>query len=313
MAQGLLDDTAVLACRIAVAAIALASLEAASRHSQLSGPMRTEDPVEPGTGGTLVVVAPADLCQPDLELMLARTLPYGGGRRYVFLTPVKPPECRWTIGDVPQGEYQAVLRKARGDQRVVAMSRIDVQPGSSWTTTVASMRATVEGLVTVQRIPVVGAYVEVKQDDGAGWSWDARTDREGYYRLAVQADADLCVRVVIPNALNGISPQCRGFGPGVNRRDFDLPPGRIDVILVPHDGPIYPTQIMVVHSGPGFGGGSSVAVTGRIERAFVALEYGKHRIRATTFQYDQEFDAVDVVLTPDEPVKRISLSVPYSR
>jgi hypothetical protein len=162
----------VLACRIAVAAIALVSLEVGGMHSQLPGPVRTEHPGEAGTGGTLVVVAPENLCEPDLELMVARTIPYGGGRRYVFQTPVKPPECRWTIGDVPQGEYQAVLQKARGDQRVVAMSRIDVQPGSTWTTTIAPMRATVEGLVTVQRIPVVGAYVEVKQDDGAGWSWE---------------------------------------------------------------------------------------------------------------------------------------------
>jgi hypothetical protein len=30
-------------------------------------------------------------------------------------------------------------------------------------------------------------------------------------------------------------------------------------------------------------------------------------------EFDRDFDAVDVVLTPDEPVRRISLSVPYSR
>jgi hypothetical protein len=67
-------NIAVLACRIAVAAIAFVSLEVGGQRSQLPGPVRTENPVEAGTGGTLVVVAPENLCQPDLELMVARTI-----------------------------------------------------------------------------------------------------------------------------------------------------------------------------------------------------------------------------------------------
>jgi hypothetical protein len=301
-----------MSVRTLVAAIALASAGLGAVHAQLPGPVRTEDRAEAGTGATLVVVAPESLCEPDFELMVTRTIPEGG-RRYVFQAPVKPPECRWTIADVRPGEYQAVLQKARGDQRVVAMSRLDVYSGSTWTTTIAPMTATVEGLVTVQRIPVAGAYVEAKQNGDAGWSWEGRTDRDGYYRLAVQADTDLRVRVMLPDALNSIFPQCRGFSPGVNRRDFDLPPGRIDVVLVPREGQIHSTQIYLIDSGPVTGRGATVTVTARVERAFVGLEYGKHRLRATTFTYDHDFDAVDVVLTPDEPVKRVSLSVPYSR
>ena len=297
--------------RLLVVVIALAAAGIGRVHAQLSGPVRTEDPVPAGTGATLVVVAPDALCAPDLELLVSRTVP--SGRRYVFQTPVIPPQCRWTIADVRPGDYQAVLQRARGDQRVVAMSRLDVHPGSTWTATIAPMNATVEGLITVQRIAVVGAYVEVQQNGDPGWSWEGRTDSDGYYRLAVQADTDLCVRVMLPNALNSIFPQCLGFGAGVNRRDFDLPPGRIDVVLVPRDGSIHPTQILLEDSGGGWAGSASVTVTGRVERSFVALQYGKHHVRATTMEYDRDFDAVDVVLTPDEPVKRISLSVPYSR
>jgi len=297
---------------IVVAAIALATIGLGRVDAQLLGPVRTEDPVPAGTGATLVVVAPDTLCGPDLELMVSRTVPGGGGRRYVFQTPVKPPECRWTIADVRPGDYQAVLKKARGDQRVVAMSRLDVHPGSAWTTTIAPMNATVEGLITVQRIAIPDAYVEVEQRSGPGWSWDGRTDSEGYYRLAVQADTDLCIRVMLPNALNN-TLQCHAFGAGVNRRDFDLPPGRIDIVLVPHDGPIHATPILLVDSGVGSATSASVTVTARAERSFVALPYGKHHVRATTMEYDRDFDAVDVVLTPEAPVKRVSLSVPYSR
>jgi hypothetical protein len=102
-------------------------------------------------------------------------------------------------------------------------------------------------------------------------------------------------------------------GPGVNRRDFDLPPGRIEVTLVPREGQIHPTQISVIDSGPQGGATATITVTAQVVRPFVALEYGKHHVRATTLEYDRDFDAVDVVLTPDEPVQRISLSVPYSR
>lgn len=299
--------------RILVVLIALATAGLGRVHAQLSGPVRTEDPVPAGTGATLVVVAPDPLCAPDLELMVTRSMPEGGGRRYVFQAPVKRPECRWTVTDVPAGAYQAVLQKARGDQRVVAMSRLDVHPGSTWTTTIAPMPDTVEGLVSVQRIPVAGAYVEAKQHGDAGWSWEGRTDRDGFYRLAVQAETGLCVRVMIPNALNGIFPECQGFGSGVNRRDFDLPPGRIDVTLIPREGQIHSTQIYLMDNGPVTGRGATVTVTARVERPFVGLEFGKHHVRATTFEYDRDFDAVDVVLTPEEPAKRISLSVPYSR
>lgn len=163
--------------RVLVAVIALAT-GGFGRDTQLPGPVRTEDPAPVGTGATLVVVAPDTLCAPDLELMVTHSIPDGGGRRYVFQAPVQPPECRWTVPDVPAGEYQAVLQKARGDQRVVAVSRLDVHPGSTWTTTIAPLPDTVEGLVSVQRIPVVGAYVEAKQHGDAGWSWEGRTDRD---------------------------------------------------------------------------------------------------------------------------------------
>lgn len=297
--------------RIVVAVIALATAALGRMDVQLLGPARTEEPVPVGTGATLIVVAPETLCVPDLELMVSRTVP--GGRRYVFQTPVIPPQCRWTIADVRPGDYQAVLKKARGDQRVVAMSRLDIHPGSTWTTTIAPMNATVEGLVSVQRVAIPDALVEVKQFGAPGWSWEGRTDREGYYHLAVQADSDLCIRVMLRNALNSIL-ECHGFGPGVNRRDVDLPPGRIDVVLVPHEGPIHSTPILLTDNSPGGPAMSaSASVTGRTERSFVALQYGKHHVRATTMEYDRDFDAVDVVLTPDEPVKRVSLSVPYSR
>jgi hypothetical protein len=149
-----------MSVRTLVAAIALASAGLGAVHAQLPGPVRTEDPAESGTGATLVVVAPESLCEPDLELMVTRTIPEGG-RRYVFQAPVKPPECRWTIADVRQGEYQAVLQKARGDQRVVAMSRLDVYPGSTWTTTIAPMTATVEGLVyAIRRTGLVSERAE---------------------------------------------------------------------------------------------------------------------------------------------------------
>jgi hypothetical protein len=197
--------------RILIAVIALAAAGLGRVHAQLLGPIRTEDPVPAGTGATLIVVAPETLCAPDLELKVTRSIPEGGGRRYVFQGPVKPPECRWTVADVPAGGYQAVLQKARGDQRIVAMSRLDVHPGSTWTTTIAPMTATVEGLVTIQRIAVAGAYVEAKEGGAAAWSWEGRTDRDGYYRLAVQTDTDLCVRVMLPDALNIIFPQCRGL------------------------------------------------------------------------------------------------------
>jgi hypothetical protein len=117
-----------------------------SLPEQLSGPVRTEEPAAPGNGARLIVIAPENLCSADLELIVARRI--WSGRRYVFQTPVTPPQCRWTITDVRSGDYQAVLRKARGDRRIVAISRLDVHPGSTWTTTVSPLAGTVEGLIS---------------------------------------------------------------------------------------------------------------------------------------------------------------------
>lgn len=158
-----------------------------------------------------------------------------------------------------------------------------------------------------------GAHVEVFQNGGPGWSWETRTDSEGYYKVAVAPDESLCIRVRLLQALNLVASQCGGFGADSNRRDFDIPPGRIIMTLVPRDGPIHDTQVLLVLSSPGVGMSSVVSVTGRIEHSFAGLKFGKHRLRATTMDYSHDFDAVEVVLSPDEPVKSVTLSVPYSR
>jgi hypothetical protein len=56
-----------------------------------------------------------------------------------------------------------------------------------------------------------------------------------------------------------------------------------------------------------------VTITSRTERSFEGLMLGKQRVRATTMDYSRDFDAAEVVLTEDEPIKAITLSVLYSR
>ncbi len=253
-------------------------------------------------------MAPEHMCSREPELLVTRTV--SGGRQHVFQTPVTPPECRWTIADVPPGNYQAVLRLAHGDQRIVAMAHTEVHPASTWTMSVSPLAGTVEGLISVGGIPAGrGVFVQVIQNGAPGWAWDTRTDSDGYYTLAVAPDDSLCVRVTLPNALNFKSSRCGGFGPGVNRRDFDIPPGRIDVTLVPRDGPIHHTPILLILDGMSVG----VTVAGRVARPFVGLDYGRHRLRATTMDYEHEFDSKEIVLSEKEPLKSVTLSVPYSR
>jgi hypothetical protein len=293
-------------------AVAVGTIELTSTTKQLSRPVRTEERAQPGNGATLVVVAPQSLCSADVELTVARTI--SQGRQYVFQTPVAPPECRWVLGEVWPGDYQAVLQRARGDRRVVGLSRLDVYPGSTWTTTVSPLAATVEGLISSDGRPVGSAHIEVFQNGPPGWSWETRTDNEGYYEVAVAPDESLCIRVRLVQSLNlAAHPQCGGFGPDSNRRDFDIPPGRIIITLAPRDGPIHDTQILLVLSSPGLGMSGGVSVTGRSEHSFAGLKFGKYRLRATTMDDSHNFDAVEVVLSPDEPVKNVTLSVPYSR
>ena len=300
--------------RCVLLAVVVAASGSACLRDQRSRPIRIETPAVPGQGGTLVVVAPETLCAADLELMVTRITMTGG--RYVFQSPVAPPECEWTIRDVWPGEYQVVLKKARGDQRITAISRFDVHAGSTWTTTMSPLAATAEGLITIDGTPVgSGTHVEVIQCGGpaGGGSWETRTDDDGHYRVAVEPHNNTSVRLRFPQALNVITSKCGLIGPGSNRKDFDLPPGRIIVTFVPPDGPIYETPILVVLSTPGAAISNGVTVTGRIERQFVGLKFGKQHVRATTMDYERDFDTAEVVLSPDEPVKRVTLSVPYSR
>jgi hypothetical protein len=158
----------------------------------------------------------------------------------------------------------------------------------------------------------------VFQNGGPGWSWETFTDRDGNYKVDVASenapDERLCVRVQLPQALNSISSKCGGFGTGSNRMDFDLPPGRIIVTLVPQDGPIHETPILLVlNSTPGPAVSVGVTITSRTERSFEGLMIGKHRLRATTMDYSHDFDVAEVVLAADDPVKAITLTVPYSR
>jgi hypothetical protein len=120
---------------------------------QLPGPVRTEAPVPRGTGATLVVSAPEALCRDDVELMVTRTIV--DGRRYVFQAPVRPPVCQWVVEDARPGEYHASLQMARGDQRIVAMSQFDVVVGVTSKITIQPLAATVDGLISVDGIPVV--------------------------------------------------------------------------------------------------------------------------------------------------------------
>ena len=279
---------------------------------QLPGPVRTEPPVARGSGATLFVTVPEELCRSDVEMIVARTI--NGGRAYVFQTPVTPPVCEWVIEDARPGEYQAVVQMARGDRRVVAMSQFELLAGTAAKTLVASLQAVVEGLISVEGIPVgAGTHVEVKQNGGSGWSWEATTDTAGYYKLAVMPYEHMCIRVRLPEAINPLSAgRCRDIGRGTNRQDLDIPGGRVEVTLVPRDGPIHETPLLLVLNSPGRGISVGVTVTGRTVRTFVGLERGKHTVKATTMDY-APFDVAEVLLTRDEPVRTVTLSVPYSR
>jgi hypothetical protein len=166
----------------------------------------------------------------------------------------------------------------------------------------------------VNGTPVVGANVEVKQNGSPGWSWDTRTDTSGYYNVRVMPSQDMCVLVRFANSLNPLmAGRCRDIGPGSNRQDLDAPPGRVEVELVPRQGPILDTPVLLAMSSSARGISASVTVTGPTRQAFVGLEPGKVTVRATTMDYRQVFDAAEVVLTRDEPVRSVTLSVPYSR
>ena len=124
----------------------------------------------------------------------------------------------------------------------------------------------------------------------------------------------MCVRVRLPESANTLTAgRCREFGPGTNRQDLDAPPGRVQVELVPRQGPILETPVLLVLDFPGGIMSVGVTVTGRIRRTFVGLVPGKQTVTATTMNYGQVFDAAEVVLTRDEPVRSVTLSVPYSR
>ena len=229
---------------------------------QLPGPVRTETPLPPGTGATLVIGAPERLCRADVELLVARTV--FAGRNYVFQTPVTPPACEWVIEDVRPGDYQAVLQMARGDRRVVAMSSLEVFAGSTWKLLIAPLAATVEGLITVEGVPVAGAHVEVKQNRAPGWSWEARTDSSGHYSVTLMPLEHMCVRVTLPDAINPLSAgRCQDIGNGTNRQDLDIPGGRIEVTMVPREGPILDTPVLLGLTRPESSISVGVTVTAR--------------------------------------------------
>jgi hypothetical protein len=279
---------------------------------QLPHPVRTEPPVPRGTGATLVVTAPEALCREDLELMVTRTII--GGHKYVFQAPVRPPVCHWVVEEATPGEYQAHLQMARGDQRIVAMSQFQVIVGVTSSVTIQPLAATIEGLISVAGIPVAGAHVEVKPNGAPAWAWETRTDETGFYKVTAMALQDMCVRVRLPDSINPLpAGQCRDIGSGSNRQDLDAPPGRVQIELVPRDGPILETPVLLAMNSPARGLSTGVTVTGRALVAFAGLTPGKVTVKATSMDYRQTFDVTEVVLTPDEPVRSVTLSVPYTR
>jgi hypothetical protein len=124
----------------------------------------------------------------------------------------------------------------------------------------------------------------------------------------------MCVWVRLAGSLNVLmAGRCRDIGPGTNRQDLDAPPGRVQVELVPRQGPILETQVLLALNSSALGISAGVTVTGPTPHAFVGLEPGKVTVRATTIDYGHVFDAAEVVLTPHEPVRSVTLSVPFSR
>jgi hypothetical protein len=244
--------------------------------------------------------------------MVSRTV--FAGRNVVFQTPVAPPVCQWVIEDARPGEYQAVLQMARGDRRMVAMSEFDVIAGATSKVTTRPLAAAVEGLISIAGIPVADAHVEVKQNGAPGWSWETRTDASGYYTVTVMPSQHMCVWVRLPESINTLTAgRCREFGPGTNRQDLDAPPGRVQVELIPRQGPILETPVLLVLDTPGHLTSIGVTVTGRTRRTFVGLAPGKQMVTATTMDRGQVFDTAEVVFTRDEPVRSVTLLVPYSR
>ena len=296
-----------------VTSVALALIAiGVSLAGQLAGGVRTEAPVQRGTGATLVVTAPEALCRDDIELMVSRTV--FAGRNAVFQTSIAPPVCQWVIEDARPGEYQAVLQMARGDRRIVAMSQLDTVAGVTSKVTIQALDAAVEGLISVAGIPIADARVEVKQNGPPGWSWETRTDASGYYKVTVNPSQSMCVWVRLPESINTLTPErCRQFGPGTNRQDLDAPPGRIQIELIPRPGPILETPVLLVLDWPGGITSVPATIAGPTRRSFVGLVPGKHTVAAVTMDRGQTFDTADVVLTRDDPVRSVTLSVPYSR
>ena len=193
------------------------------------------------------------------------------------------------------------------------MSQFDAVVGVTSKVTIQPLAATVEGLISVDGLPVAGTHVEIKQNGAPGWSWETRTDASGYYKVTVMASQDMCVRVRLPDSINALTAgRCRDIGPGPNRQDLDAPPGRVQVELVPRQGPILETPVLLALNSSALGISAAVTVTGRTRLAFVGLIPGRVTVKATTMD-GQVFDGAEVMLTPNEPVRSVTLSVPYSR
>ena len=167
----------------------------------------------------------------------------------------------------------------------------------------------VDGLVSVARVPTPGAYVQLIQRSEQGWAWDTRTDADGRYSIAVPADESLCLCVVLPRALNRRYPRCEQFDAGPNQADIDLKPGALEIVIMPIDGPIHNTQVLLVVGGLSLG----VTVTSPIEGRVVDLPYGRHEVKLTTMDYQHTFDSAEAVITEQQPTARLTLRAPYSR
>ena len=165
--------------------------------------------------GAALITARDDTCAIAETFILATRVviatPVGFVRGALVTTP-EVAACRWRVGGLPPGIYEASLRAARG-----LAGRIQFKVAAHETTEAAieAPRVIVSGLVTVNDEPLRDAMLVFQ---GPSQMMAGRVESDGTYEVALDEDGGYSVTLQAP----GNKPIVRRetFRPGANTLDF---------------------------------------------------------------------------------------------
>jgi hypothetical protein len=145
--------------------------------------------LRPALVGAALITADPAVCAIGTEFLLERILApedAAGITRELTTRTVEVAGCKWTIGGLVTGSYQASLRVATGSG---GSQEFKIAPQQIRSVTIVAPTVVVSGRVTINDVPAADKVVEFTRDGGNGFV-RAITDEGGSYALTLDRSGE---------------------------------------------------------------------------------------------------------------------------